>query len=137
MRFPDLSRAVRLAWILTGLMWFVWLGVEDRGVVLVLLLGTSISVSASITGLERWGKGRILSGRLWWTSWLGFGISGAIGMGPLALLLISVKVSLHSHELPDFNLSHVLQVIDVWPVWGLGMLIVALGLGVLARAQIE
>jgi hypothetical protein len=137
MRFPVLSWPVRLAWLVTGLMWFVWLGVEDRSVIVVLLLGTAISFSAALTGLDRWGSGRRLSEAQWWTRWIAFGLSVAAGIGPLALLLMTVKVSLHSHGLPDFNLGHVEQLLRLWPVWGLGALLCGLGLGALGKARPE
>lgn len=137
MRFPVLYRAVRVAWFVTGLLWFMWLGIEDRGIVVILLLGAAISFSAALTGLDRWGSGKILSERQWWLRWAGFGLSMAIGIGPLALLLMMVKVGLHSHGLSDFDLGDVQQMLGVWPIWGMGALLLGLGWGSLARARLD
>lgn len=128
---------MRLAWLVTGLMWLVWLGVEDRGILTILLLGTAISFSAALTVLDRWGSGRILSETQWWIRWVALGLSIAIGIGPLALLLMMVKVSLHSHGLLDFSLNDIEQLLRVWPFWGLAALLLGLGLGALGRARIE
>ena len=137
MRFPVLSKAVRLAWFATGLMWFVWLGVEDRGIVVILVLGTAISFSAALTGLDRWGSGRNLSQAQWWIRRIVFGLCTAMGIGPLALLLMTIKVSLHSHGMPDFDLADVEQLLQVWPVWGVSALCLGLGLGAIGRARLE
>lgn len=137
MRFVDLTWPVRLAWLIVGAMWFIWLGVEDRGVGVVLLLGTVISFSASLTGLDRWASRKALSGHGWWLRWILQGVVCAIGIGPMALLLLAIKVSLHSHGIPDFTLASVRQVLVVWPVWGLAALLVSLGFGALARARFD
>ena len=122
---------------MVGLMWFVWLGVEDRGIVVVLLLAAMISLAASLAGLDRWTSARRLSGRGWWGRWLLMGLVWAIAIGPVAILLIAVKTSLHAHASPDFTMSSVRGVLGVWPIWGAGAFIISLGTGALVRASLE
>ncbi|MGD8605389.1 MAG: hypothetical protein PVF49_12540, partial [Anaerolineales bacterium] len=89
MRVIDLTWPVRVFWLVTGLMWFVWLGVEDRGVLAVLLLATVISFSASLTGLQNWTAGKRFSRRGWWGWWLLMGGLWAVAIGPLTVLLMA------------------------------------------------
>lgn len=135
--FFDLTWAVRGIWLVVGFLWIVWLGVEDRGVLAVLLLSTAISFASSLTGLDRWASGKRLSGRQWWGRWLLMGLVWALAIGPLAILLIAVKTSLHAHGVPDFSMSSLREVIDVWPAWGAGAFLVSLGFGFLGRARLQ
>jgi hypothetical protein len=135
MRFVNLAWPVRVLWLGLGLMWFVWLGVEDRGVLVVLLLATAVSFTTALTGLDRWSSGKTVSEWQWWVRWLMQGLVSAMAIAPLAILMIAVKTSLHAHAIPDFSLTSVRRVLGVWPAWGAGSFFVSLGIGALGRAR--
>lgn len=128
---------VRGAWGVAGLLWFFWLGYEDRGPGMVLFLAAVMSVAGGLTGLARWGArggstlregsrhlGEALSAKGWrnpgamWlakSSWVGVAAGAAVG--PLAALLMLLKTSLHNHPYLDFTGADLVAAVSRTPVW--------------------
>ena len=147
---PALRTGQRVAWGLTGLLWFLWLGVEDRTVRGPLIVAAAGCLALGLTGLRRW-RQRLVGGscapaavhpmlgcrldrRMVWlaqTTLCGFG-AGLLA-GPVAAMLMLVKVSLHGHATPDFTGVDLVHVLVRTPAWALSGLCLgaALGLGVL------
>ncbi len=107
---------IRLLWALTGMAWFFWLGIEDRTIYFVLALALLASVSTLVTlPLRRWISSAEGTLRGLVVALIGASAGAAIPL--LAVLLMFVKVSLHSHATPDFSLQQVQSVLAVTPVW--------------------
>lgn len=126
---------LRWFWIATGLTLAIWIAIEDRSLMLV-----TIGAALLSTGLGATGAGRILA-RLnpaGWrrTVWLaGIGaVTGAV-WGPMALLLIAIKTSLHTHPVPDFTESDVVAILNRIPIWTVIGAILGPGIGVLSMAD--
>ena len=107
---------IRMLWGLTGLAWFFWLGIEDRTIYFVLGLALMASFSAMVTlPLRRWIRSAEGKSRVVLVALIG-ALSGA-AVPLLAVLLMFVKVSLHSHVTPDFSLQQVQSVLAVTHIW--------------------
>lgn len=109
----------RIVWGIVGLLWFLWIGYEDRGLTPVLILAALISLAVGFewvvrSGGREWHLFNILSSSL-----RGLTIGG---LAPLiAIVLVFLKTSLHQHEPPDFSerdLPLLLQRIPFWATAG-------------------
>jgi len=115
-------RPKRGAWLVTGLFWLAWLGYEDRGLTVVVLLAGCIGAALGLSAWRRW-RANPAGG---WPAWMSGALLGALAgasVAPLAAVLILVKTSLHAHPLPDFTVADLRRVLSVWPAWtGAGLL---------------
>jgi hypothetical protein len=126
----NLSRA---AWLVTGWILFLWIGYEDRSLLGVMGCAGLICASAGLTAGARFtGEGNRKRGR----NPVCIALLGALfggGVGPLAALLIAVKVGLHSHPVPDFAAGDTLQALALTPAWAIAGGLLGLALGVSLR----
>lgn len=128
-------RALRLLWFVTGVIWFVWLGYEDRNLTLVSILAALLAVLVGFTVWGRMAKGKCDQGRssLACVVFVGV-ISGAV-TSPLAASLMVFKVGLHSHPSPDFSTSQIQAVLGRTPVWTLVGALLGLALGLIFMSE--
>lgn len=105
-RAPSFNKwLARTGWALVGILFFLWIGVEDRGLGAVLALSGLIAASTWMSVLVRWTGREGMSARGWlMRAGLAGLLAGAL-VGPVAALLISLKTSLHTHPVPDFQAS--------------------------------
>ncbi|HSR48984.1 MAG TPA: hypothetical protein VLL77_13460 [Anaerolineales bacterium] len=101
----------RFAWIAVGLAAFVWLALEDRGLMAVQLLAAGLAGCGLLTARARRPGG--VRGR-WWV--VGGVAAGAL-VGPVAVLLILLKTGAHAHPEPDFTVAEVETVVARFPLW--------------------
>jgi hypothetical protein len=126
---------VRGLWAVAGLAWFLWLGYEDVGLQVVLLLSACLSTAYVVTLWNRWADRPGLSPG---QSMLRSAIAGAVGgatIPPLADILMLVKISLHAHSVPDFTARDLGAVLGRTPVWALAGLAAGLALGLVHMAR--
>ena len=111
--------AVRSAWAFSGLLWFFWLGYEDRSLTSVMLVAVAIIVAASITIFYRYIRRRNMAGSpgFFWTTLLG--LAAGLSVGPITVLLVAIKISLHDHLAPDFTVLDMVSVLSRMPIWGI------------------
>ncbi len=128
-RTPRMIWAARGAWALAGLLWFLWIGYEDQGLVAVTVVGASLSLAIGVNAGGRWIGGRQMAGRGLVLSAAGLGL-GCGALAPLiAAVLILVKTSLHTHPYLDFSTADIrLLMVDI-PVWAAGGLLIGLAAG--------
>jgi len=154
---PGLIQALqtiqRAAWGLTGLLWFLWLAVEDRSAGGPVIVAAAACLAVGLTVLRRWrlrgaGKtpapalvhslwGRRLDERMVWlaqSTLCGFG--AGLVVGPVAALLMLVKVSLHGHPAPDFTGADLVGALMRTPAWALAGLCLGAALGLVCLALI-
>ena len=113
----------RIAWAIVGLLWFLWIGYEDRGLTPILTLSALIAFSI---GLEVYFRGRIrenLGQVFQYIRVIGIGVLSGALVGPIALLLASIKTSLHQHEISDFRTDELRMLVDRIPIWALAGLL--------------
>jgi hypothetical protein len=107
-----------IAWAAAGAVWFLWLGSEDVGP------RTPVAVSAVLAAA--WGlsvalrrEGEEAARRL-----LLVGLAAGAAVGPLAALLMLIKVSIHAHPVPEFTPTDLRAAIGRTPLWaGIGLLV--------------
>jgi hypothetical protein len=124
---------IRAGFVILGLLWFIWIGIEDPGPGTVLFMAAA---ALSVFGAAVYGS---LSSRLPRTSALRFaslmfmGLLVGLLVTPGAVLLMAVKTSLHNHAAPDFTRSDVLRVLASTPAWSLGGLLLSTAAAILER----
>jgi hypothetical protein len=131
MRIPDLRWAVRSTWVVTALVWFVWLAYEDRSLGTVIGLSAVICIAFALSAVSRWRGGKAAERRRWLLESMGIGLLTGALVAPVAVLLILIKISLHSHGTPDFTTSDIAQVMNRLPVWSLAGTLCGEALGLL------
>lgn len=121
---PSTKWPRRLLWGLAGMGWLFWFGYEDRGLSVVLVLSALACAGYGWTLLAGWlGGHELAAGSVWRRSILAGGIAGLL-VSPLAVMMMLVKISIHSHGVPDFTTADLWAVLTRTPVWGLvGVLI--------------
>jgi hypothetical protein len=119
------SLVTRITLILVGAFWFVWIGIEDQGTTFVMLVAASLILAMAIVIIEQVFRRFPISGiRSFASFWLIGLIAGAL-VTPMAILLMTVKISLHNHAVPDFSPADVSQVLHTTPAWVLGALMLS------------
>lgn len=117
-------RLLRIAFILLGAFILLWLSTENRDVRLTLSLGVVFCLLVGLRAAIRMGVSRISPLAL-------AGIGGLIGLFTplLAVILMILKIGLHSHQTPDFTLFQVIEVLARAPFFMLGGFLAGLGVG--------
>lgn len=126
---------VRSLWAVAGVAWFVWLGYEDVGLHIVLLLSAWISLAYVVTLWQRWSDSPQLKQDQYLLRAAIAGLVGGATTPPLADILMLVKISLHSHAVPDFTARDLGAVLGRTPAWALAGLGVGLALGLINVAR--
>ncbi len=126
---------VRGLWAVAGAAWFVWLGYEDVGLQVVLILSGWISLAYVVTLWNRWSE----SAQLGYGQYIiRAGVAGLVGgatVTPLADILMLVKISLHGHTVPDFTARDLGAVLGRTPAWALAGLAAGLALGLVQMVR--
>lgn len=111
---------IRSAWLIAFVLWFIWIGLEDRSSVTVLIMSAAPILAVGITlyirrvmrlpgpGARRFGTILLL------------GLVGGLLVTPTAVVLMAVKIALHNHALPEFTRGDVNRVLSSTPAWTLG-----------------
>lgn len=113
-----------IAWGLAGLAWFLWIGYEDQGLTAVLIVSGVIAFAFGLEAYSRLREYKYLEGTLVGRLFLfirGIGIgalSGAL-VGPIVLLLTTLKNSLHQHGGADFSTDQLILILDHIAFWTL------------------
>lgn len=111
---------------ISGIAWFIWLGVEDQSVYYVLALAVLAALDALfILPIGDWVSDDSGNTRPLLVVLIGLAIGACVPV--VAALLMLVKVSLHSHSQPDFSLEQVLAILQTMPVWALAAGLLAAG----------
>ncbi len=136
-RLSRAKRRWRYAVIALGIAFFVWLPFEDTQVYSVLGFAGAVSALMAARYLMsaqayRWlaelaprgsnGLPKVLF-------YVMLGVLAGLGVTPLALLIMAFKSGVHGHPAFDFTPGQVTQVIQRTPIWGLGGLMLGLGVG--------
>ncbi|MEN8241899.1 MAG: hypothetical protein ABFS17_08255 [Chloroflexota bacterium] len=118
---PDPEAGLRLRWagILCGVITFIWLPVEDRSILFLLLLSLVWSAWLAAWWLVSRQKS---SAGLKVVLWAGAG--GGMLVFPITILLTLIKAGLHDHGFLDFSSSQLTTIAKTIPLWiALGLVI--------------
>jgi hypothetical protein len=127
----------RAAWALAGILWFLWIGYEDRGLTPILILSMVIMVPMGIELYQRWS---MKDGEEKATSMLkGIAVGGISGVLviPIAVILASMKTSLHQHESLDFSREDFILLVDHLPVWIIAGMFIGTGASIWGKSNVE
>jgi hypothetical protein len=130
-RIPDLRWVVRFAWAFAVPAWFVWLAYEDRDLSTLMGLSAVICVAFALTGVARWRGRRLTDRRRWLLESMGFGLLTGALVAPVAVILMLVKISLHSHGMPDFSSADIGAVVNRTPIWAMAGVLSGEALGLI------
>ncbi|HLC05203.1 MAG TPA: hypothetical protein VJK02_19385 [Anaerolineales bacterium] len=133
-RIPDLRWVVRYAWMIAAPTAFFWIAYEDRSPSTVMGLSAIVCAAFAVTAIARWRGGILAERRRWLLETMGVGLATGALVAPVAVVLILVKISLHSHGTPDFTTSDIAQVMNRLPVWALAGVLCGEALGLIGVA---
>lgn len=124
---------LRISGFALGIITLVWLTVEDRDALAVLVISGLI---CSWIGI--WLLVRIDSSNRY-VFWKHAGIGGGMGLllAVLALILMALKTGIHGHGTPDYSVEQMRSVFSASPFFLLGGTLVGAGAGLLRTAQLE
>ncbi|MGD8552348.1 MAG: hypothetical protein PVI81_01475 [Anaerolineales bacterium] len=115
----------RISLIAVGALWFIWIGIEDQSTLFVLLMAASlVLVLAGVIAERLFHRmpGSKTRRAVWF--WL-IGLGAGLLVAPIAIVLMTVKISLHHHAVPDFSPAEVINVLHSTPAWVLGALLLS------------
>ena len=119
---------LRTLWALAGLIWFVWLGFEDRGVQAVVIVAAGIALPLGFQLFATWQRLPVHTQAAWMLRSVLSGVSAGILVIPIAIVLALIKISLHQHDVPDFSGMDLQNLLPRTPFWLLaGLLFGAAG----------
>ena len=131
---PRFLTVRRVAWGIVGLIWFLWIGYEDRGPTPILLLSGMIAFSIGLEIRTRWVGNKWSKTRNTFR-WITLGtMSGAI-VGPIAVTLALLKTSLHQHAVADFSIDDLLALAERVPIWAVAGSLFGIAGSILDRSK--
>ena len=130
---PDLTLVRRVAWGTVGVLWFLWIAYEDQGLIAITVFAAVIAFASGLTVFHRWVGERELPQRDWLIRSGAVGLFAGAAVGPIASLLMLVKMGLHAHPEPDFNPDQFVQTLGLTVYWAALGAVIGVGLGLLAR----
>jgi hypothetical protein len=106
---------------------FFWIGAEDVGLGRVTPLAALMGAALGLTLIQNGARGR---------AWpVAAGILSGTSIPLIAVVLMLVKVSLHTHPNPDFGLADFRGALRLTPAWALAGLLAGASLKVLEHAR--
>ncbi|MGW8144638.1 MAG: hypothetical protein ACWGN2_09605 [Anaerolineales bacterium] len=116
---------LRISAFLLGIVVLIWLSVEDKNTLWVVIVSGVICVWAGIWVLVRPVEGvkRIISRHSL------IGIAAGLAIAPLAILLMALKSGIHGHGTPEFSIPQMQAVLSRTPYFALSGLLIGLGTG--------
>lgn len=117
MQIPE--RIPGLKWLKIGLAGYfvVWVALEGD-LAQTVGLGVLSCVVAAAHLIERWGRGRIISRRIWLMSLAGVGSLIGVCSGLATLAFMAVKTGLHAHG-PEFTSAEIARIWQMIPLWAI------------------
>jgi len=119
---------LRTLWAIAGIIWFFWIGFEDRGIQTVVIVAIGFAVPLGFQLFATWKRFAIHTQVAWMLRSMFSGAIAGIFVSPIAILLVLIKISLHQHDVPDFSGMDLQNLWQRTPFWLLaGMLFGAAG----------
>lgn len=128
-------RLLTLAALLYLAAGFVWIGYEDQSARWVSLMGAGGALLGTVVFCRRRFGGGEYAPRQWLFGCALAGLAAGVAAAPMTIVLMALKVSLHSHATPDFTPGEVLAIIETLPVWGMAGLLLGAATGLVGLAR--
>jgi hypothetical protein len=109
--------------IVLGILFFIWLPIEDmhEGYVLTLAGGISAWLALRFLVSTRGDRDKFT------LRWIAVGLAAGMAVTPVTLLLMILKNGTHTHEVPDFTPYQMARVIELTPYFAGAGLLAGLG----------
>lgn len=114
---------IRYYAILLGIIFLVWIPIEDIHEGFVLVLAGAFTAWLAVLYLNRHRKAHTS----FWLRQAAIGVIAGLFVTPISLMLMVFKIGIHGHEVPDFTPQQMARVIELTPVWASAGLLVGLG----------
>lgn len=122
---PAIPLWIRYLAIILGMVFFLWIPLEDTSEIPALLFAMATSAWLATAFLTRVNKpfpsillNYILAGTI-----------AGVAVTPLTLIFMAVKTGLHGHSAPDFTAQQMISIIRRTPIWLVGGFLIGLGSG--------
>jgi hypothetical protein len=125
---------VRIAWAVAGVIWLLWIGYEDREQSAVTAVAALVAGAFGLSGFARWVGPDEITRRTWLVRTALAGTAAGASVGPLAALFMILKLGLHTHVVPHFDVADLMTVLGRTPVWTAIGLLAGLAGGLLGLA---
>jgi uncharacterized membrane protein len=124
-RLSTTQRWLRYYTFVLGAFLLIWLPLEDSNQQLATAFAAAISAALAAQLVIRSNSFQTVA----FLKYLLLGGAAGLVVGPLTFLLMAIKTGLHGHAAPDFTSAQVIEVFLRMPIWGLGGLLIGLGIG--------
>lgn len=128
-------RLILIATALDAVAILFWAGLEDTNITPVVALGAITAALVFGHALLARSRSGPFKASEWFVWMILGGACAGMGAALCAILLMAIKVSLHSHDYPDFSPSAVIGIFTRAPQWGLAGLLIGLGLALIGFAR--
>ncbi len=135
LKMPQARRFILLATALDAVAILFWAGLEDTNIAPAAALGAVTAALVFGHALLARSRSGAFTASEWFVWMILGGACAGIGAALCAILLMAIKVSLHSHDYPDFSPSAVIGLFTRAPGWGLAGLLIGLGLALIGFAR--
>ncbi len=128
-RLTTAQRWLRYYTIILGILLLIWLPVEDSNEQLATAFAAAISAGLAVRLVVK----NFLPQPASLLKHVLFGTGFGLTIAPFAFVLMALKTGLHGHTAPDFTSAQVTAIFLRAPLWGLGGLLIGLGVGLWRR----
>lgn len=119
---------LRAFWLMAAIFWFVWVGFEDRGVQAVVIVAVAFALPLGLQLFAAWQTFALPTQAAWMLRSVLSGAIAGILVVPITIVLVLIKISLHQHDVPDFSVMDLQNLLPRTPFWILaGLLFGAAG----------
>lgn len=125
-RFSTTQRWLRYYTLLLSALLLIWFPFEDSNEQLATAFAAAICAELAARLAVRWASPQPAS----LLKHLLLGTLAGLMVAPLTFFLMAIKTGLHGHAAPDFTGAQVIAVFLRTPVWGLGGLLIGLGVAI-------
>ena len=120
----------RFSAILAGMVLLFWLSIEDQSELPALLMSTLVAVLVAILYMVVGRRYTSLSVR----AYLLVGMIAGLAVPLVALALMTLKIGIHGHGVPDYSVQQYIHVVYTIPGWILGGALIAGGAALYQRS---
>ncbi len=120
----------RFSAILAGMVLLFWLSIEDQSELPALLMSTLVVILVTLRYMIVGMRFRSLS----WRAYLLVGMIAGLAVPLIALSLMTLKIGIHGHGVPDYSLQQYINVVYTIPGWIVGGGLIASGAALYQRS---
>lgn len=136
----------RVLFLIVGIIWIIWLSIEDSSERGVLLFSVTFSVLLALRFVIT-NSAQSTNGDLKYPlpevqqstkKFMFYPIVGAVtglAVTPIAIFMMALKTGLHSHLAPDFTSAQVTTVLIRTPIWIIGGLLIGVGMSLISWSE--